>query len=157
MNRIVALGLTTFLAVVGIGLTGSPQQARGGHGWQLYGGYGCQGWHPWQRCFASAGCAGCYGCCGGCYGKHPCYGCYAACGCQGAFHHPCYGCHGGCSGCYGCYGSPATATIIVPSNSPSYSPSDTVWTLESGRDGRHANEFDGGASLANGAVIYESP
>jgi hypothetical protein len=124
MNRIVTYGLTGFFALIGICLIDGPKEAKAFHGWQIYGGWGCQGCHPWhgnQRCYSGNGCSGCQGCygsvgqccassgCGGCSGYQRCYGCY---GCEGAIDHSCHGCYGGCSG-YGGYYQSAAPTIVV--------------------------------------------
>jgi len=121
MNRIVLSGLTTFFALIGICLIGSPKEAKAFHGWQFYGCCGCQGWHPWhanQRCYSCSGCSGCYAsgghcCASSCSCYQRCYGCHSGCGCQGVIYHSCYGCYGGCSGCAGYY-SPVIPTIAVP-------------------------------------------
>lgn len=95
MNRLFALGVAVFFAIVGIALMGGENQAVAGHGC-----HGCD-------------CAG-VSCDGGCGGHHACHGCH------GRRHHRCHGCHG-CHGrrhhrCHGnsccgpvadCCGAPA--------------------------------------------------
>lgn len=131
MNRIVLFGLTSFFAFIGLCLIEGPKQAKAFHGWPIYGGCSCQGWHPWyanQRCYSSSGCSGCYGCyatarqcCGSsCHsyaGHQKCYGCYGNYGCQGVIYQSCQGCYGSCSG-YGGYYQGVVTAIVVPFETP---------------------------------------
>jgi len=113
MNRVILFGVTTFFALVGVGLVSRPDTARAGHGWLFSGGHA---WHGGNRCYGWSSCAGCSGCssCSGCWGHPGCHGpvvmsrCYGCSGCSGWSgcygYRSCYGCSG-CSGCSGCYGS----------------------------------------------------
>lgn len=85
MNRIVALGISLFFAIVGIALLDGDRTAEAGHS-------GCCGCSGCSGCSGCDGCSGCHGCGGWrLLGRRRCRGC---CGCVGSTN--C--CNGACSG-----------------------------------------------------------
>ncbi|MBI3467762.1 MAG: TIGR03000 domain-containing protein [Planctomycetes bacterium] len=105
MNRMLLYGVALFLSVVGISVTGGPEQARAGHAYR--GCYGCA-------------CYGCWGC-DGCHQIYGCHGCWGCHGCDGAVVvSPCYGCQGchSCNGSYGWHGCAGAMAVEVAPTVP---------------------------------------
>ena len=92
MNRTLLLGITFFLALVGLSLTGDKNQAVAGHGC-----HGCHGCYGGYGGYVSYGCHGCWGrpfvvrhrfIRRGCFGYYDCYGCggcYGGLDCRGGW------------------------------------------------------------------------
>lgn len=122
MNRIVALGVSLFLAIVGIALLDGDRTAVAGH----------------SRC---SGCCGC----SGCHGRTPLidHRCH---GCRGWRCNGCHGCYGRTSCCNGSVVSEQEqeevneTTPYVPGDLPQPAPEGAATEAEDGSDAEAASD-----------------